>query len=57
MPGVLLFHRFELMRLWANDGQIDLERTPRGERKRMGEALHACLGAHLARMVAAGARQ
>ena len=56
MSGVLLFHRFDLMRSWANDGQIDLERTPRNDRKRMVEALHACLGAHLARMVIAGAR-
>ncbi len=57
MSGVLLFHRFDLMRSWANDGQIDLERTPRAERKRMVEALHACLGSHLARMVMAGSRQ
>ena len=56
MSGVVLFHRFDLMRSWANDGQIDLERTPRGERKAAVEALHACLGAHLARMVIAGAR-
>ena len=56
MPGVLMFHRFDLMRSWASDGQIDLERTPRGERKRMVEMLHACLGSHLARMILAGAR-
>ena len=24
MPGVVLFHRFDLMRTWANDGRIDL---------------------------------
>jgi len=56
MPGVILFHRFDLMRNWANDGQIDLERTAKADRKRVGDLLHACLGAHLARMVAAGAR-
>ncbi len=56
MPGVLLFRRFDLMRAWANDGQIDLERTAKSDRKRVVEVLHACLGSHLARMVLAGAR-
>lgn len=56
MPGVLLFRRFDLMRSWANDGQIDLERTPRSERKQIVDTLHACLGARLARAVLAGAR-
>jgi acyl-CoA thioesterase I len=56
MPGVLLFHRFDLMRNWASEGQIDLERAPKADRKRMVEVLHMCLGQHLARMVLAGAR-
>lgn len=56
MAGVALFHRFDLMKSWVNDGQIDLERTPRGDRKRIVEALHACLGAHLARLVMAGTK-
>ena len=56
MPGVMLFHRFELMRNWANDGQIDLERTPKAERQRVADTLHACLGSQLARMVMAGVR-
>lgn len=56
LPGVLLFHRFDLMRAWVNEGQIDLERTPKASRKRTVEQLHACLGAHLARMVLSGAR-
>ncbi len=55
MQGVLLFRRFDLMRGWANDGQIDLERTPKADRIRIVEQLHACLGAQLARMVLAGA--
>ena len=54
MPGVALFHRFDLMRSWASEGQIDLERTPKVDRKRVGEALHACLGLHLAHLVLAG---
>ena len=47
MQGVLLFRRFDLMRNWANDGQIDLERTPRPDRTRTVEQLHTCLGEHL----------
>jgi hypothetical protein len=54
-PGTMLFHRFDLMRHWANEGQIDLERTPKAQRLKAVEALHACLGASLARMVTAGA--
>ena len=57
LPGTLLFHRFDLMRGWVNAGQIDLERTPRGERRKAVETLHACLGASLARVVVAAARQ
>ena len=56
MPDVLLFRRFELMRTWVNEGQIDLERTGKSSRKRVVELLHSCLGSHLARMVLAGAR-
>jgi acyl-CoA thioesterase-1 len=54
-PGALLFHRFELMRYWASEGTIDLERTSKAQRISTVEALHACLGASLARMVAGGA--
>lgn len=56
MPGVELFHRFDLMRSWAADGQIDLERTQRADRRQTVETLHSCLGVYLARMVVAGAR-
>jgi acyl-CoA thioesterase-1 len=56
LPGVLLFRRFDLMRAWVNEGQIDLERTPKADRKHIVEQLHACLGLHLARMVLSGAR-
>ena len=57
LPGTLLFHRFDLMRGWANAGQIDLERTPRADRHKAVETLHACLGASLARVVVAAAKQ
>ena len=56
MPGVVLFRRYDLMRSWVNDGQIDLERTNRTERKKTVETLHACLGQHLARLVLESAR-
>jgi len=55
MPGVALFHRFELMRTWANDGRIDLERTAKADRDKALEALNACLGKALARFVLSGA--
>lgn len=51
MPGVVLFRRFDLMRTWANEGQIDLERTPRSDRQAVIRTLHACLGRHLARLI------
>jgi acyl-CoA thioesterase-1 len=55
MPGVALFHRFDLMRTWANDGRIDLERTPKDDRDKALEQLNACLGKALARFVLSGA--
>jgi hypothetical protein len=55
MPGVVLFRRYDLMHAWVNDGQIDLERTPKPDRRKTVELLHRCLGQHLARMVLAGA--
>lgn len=56
MPGVVLFHRYDLMHSWANGGQIDLERTPRSDRQKAIETLHACLGKHLARLILESAR-
>ncbi len=56
MPGVVLFRRFDLMRGWANDGGIDLERTSKPDREKAVGTLHACLGRHLARLVASSQR-
>ena len=56
MPGIVLFRRYDLMRAWVNDNQIDLERTPRADRQKVIETLHACLGKHLARFVLDSAR-
>jgi len=54
MPGVVLFQRFELMRTWANDGRVDLERAPRDERDKALAELNVCLGQALARFVLSG---
>ncbi len=56
MAGVMLFHRFDLMHAWAEEGRLDLEHAPKADRKRVAEALHACVGQHLARMILAAAR-
>lgn len=56
VPGVVLFRRYDLMRAWANEGQIDLERTPKSDRQKVIESLHACLGRHLARLISDSAR-
>ena len=56
LPGVVLFRRFDLMRGWANDGQIDLEHAAKADRLRTAEALHACLGTELARLIVAATR-
>lgn len=55
MPSVTVFHRFDLMRNWVNDGQIDLERTPKANRTKAVQHLHECLGSELARLVLSGA--
>jgi hypothetical protein len=55
MPGVALFHRFELMQAWADDGRVDLERTPKADRDKALDELNACLGKALARFVLSGA--
>ena len=54
VPGVALFHRFDLMRAWVAEGRIDLERTPKPDRHRAVEQLHACLGDQLAKVVLSG---
>lgn len=54
LPGVVLFRRYALMQAWAEDDGIDLERTPKAERKQAVDMLHACLGGFLARFVLSG---
>ncbi len=54
MPSVTLFRRFDLMRTWANDGGIDLERTPKADRDKALADLNVCLGEALAQFVLSG---
>ena len=55
MPGVALFHRFDLMRSWADTGRIDLEHTQQADRDTALDELNKCLGKALARFVLNGA--
>ncbi len=55
IPGVVLFHRFDLMSDWAHEGRIDLERTRRADRQKAIAKLNTCLGSVLARFVLNGA--
>jgi hypothetical protein len=49
LPGTGLFHRFGLMRDWVDNGFIDLEHAPTGDRQATRLRLHVCLGRELAR--------
>jgi len=55
VPGVVLFHRFDLMLDWAHSGQIDLERTSRKDRDATIALMNRCVGQALARFVLNGA--
>jgi hypothetical protein len=57
IPGVVLFHRFDIMREWMHEGRIDLERTPKAERGKAIALLNTCLGVTLARFVLNGAAE
>jgi hypothetical protein len=57
MPGVALFHRFDLMRGWASDGRLDLERVRKPEREKAVTLLNTCLGNVLAAFMLSGAEQ
>ena len=48
LPGVSVFHRYDIMRDWVELGAIDLENTARADRTTAAQRLHACLGRALA---------
>lgn len=55
-PNGMLFRRYDLMRHWAETGQVDVERAPRAAWSRETDRLHACLGLVLAETIAEGLR-
>ncbi len=55
-PNGMLFRRYDLMRHWAETGQVDVERAPRAAWPREIDRLHACLGRALAETVVGGMR-
>lgn len=57
LPGVVLFRRFDLMRGWAGEGRIDLERVRKPDREKAVALLNTCLGETLAALVLDGASQ
>ncbi len=54
-PGVVLFRRFDVMRTWAENGEVDLERAGQADRRRVMALLNTCLGETLAHFVLNGA--
>jgi hypothetical protein len=52
--GAVLFDRYTLMRVWAESGQLDLDRTSRNDRAAALERLQACLSEALVDNVLAG---
>ncbi len=55
LPDAVLFHRYDLTRVWALQGQIDPERATTDTRQAVLVRLNACLGQALARFVLSGA--
>lgn len=56
VPDVAWFRRYDLMRNWVSEGQIDLEHTAKADRKAVVVLLHDCLGSQLAQFVVDSAR-
>jgi hypothetical protein len=52
-PGVIAFRRFDLMREWAESGELDLEHVAKNDRVPTLDKLHGCLGTALGRLVLA----
>jgi hypothetical protein len=49
--GVPLFHRYELMRYWAETDTVDLERAPRETRTAVTDKLNECLAQAIAMLL------
>ena len=57
LPGVGIFHRYDIMRDWAENGDIDLEHAPKAERQAAAVRLHVCLGKELAKELLSEAQE
>lgn len=55
LPDAALFRRFDLMRTWAESGEIDLDHLAKPDRQAALDRLHECLGVALGRFVINGA--
>jgi len=55
LPDAALFHRYDLTRVWALQGEIDPERATKETREAELERLNVCLGQALARYLLNGA--
>jgi hypothetical protein len=53
----VLFNRFDLVRRWAETGDLNLESAARADQPRITADLNACLGQALARVLLLGAGQ
>ena len=54
MPGIGLFHRFDLMHSWVDGGMLDLERTAVAEQPGAMVLLNRCIGQALGRFIVNG---
>lgn len=54
--GVPLLRRYDIMQAWAEDGALDLERTPPAERAPAMDRLNRCIGRALGTVVLRNAR-
>jgi hypothetical protein len=54
--GVPLLRRYDIMRAWAEEGALDLERTPPDQRGPAMERLNTCIGRALGTVVLRNAR-
>ncbi|MGA9869194.1 MAG: hypothetical protein WBQ75_22400, partial [Acetobacteraceae bacterium] len=54
LTGAALFHRYALMRSWADAGGLDIEMALPAKRPETSRLLHACLGHALARFILSG---
>jgi len=55
-PGVMVFHRYDIMHDWADAAAIDLEAAPPKDRPAVASHLQTCLGLELAHEILSAAK-